>query len=136
MRIQSECGLKMRALNTINECLFQPGINRDRFDQPWLGFILGDEIGAESAADLFGKFVGIFGDWGKVRNGFENEWEVSDGDAFAKQTLKDPLDDAKVYEIRKQFGDEGRIGFLNAIDEALYLLAAQDVMGDIFEGFR
>jgi hypothetical protein len=97
---------------------------------------LGNEIGAESAADLFGKLVGIFGDWGKVRNGFENEWEVSDGNAFAKQTLKDSLEDAKVYEIRQQFGDEGGIGFLNAVDEALYLLTSENVVGDIFEGFR
>ena len=73
MGVQGQCCLEVRALNAVDEGLFQSGVDCDRFDQTGFGFVLSDEIRAESSADLFGEFVGIFGDRGEVRNGFENE---------------------------------------------------------------
>jgi len=86
--------------------LLHAGIECDGFDLAGLGFVLGNEIGAEALADLLGEFVGVFGDGGVVGDGFEDEGEVFDGHALAEEVLEDALDDAEIDEVGEEFGDE------------------------------
>ena len=136
LRVECEGRLEMRALDACDEGLLKARIERNRFDEARLGFVLGDEIGAEALADLLGEFVGVFRDGGVISDGFENEREVFDRHAFAEEVLENALDDAEVDEIGEEFGDERGVGFLHAVHEALDLLAAQDQVGALFEGFR
>ena len=125
----------MRALDAGDEGLLEAGIERDGFDEAGFGLVLGDEIGAQALADLLGEFVGVFRNGGVIGDRFENEGEVFDRHAFAEEVLENALDDAEVDEIGEEFGDERGVGFLHAVDEALNLLAAQDQVSALFEGF-
>ena len=133
--VEGEGGFEVGALDAGDEVLLEAGVEGDGFDEAGFGFVLGDEVGAEAAADLFGEFVRVFRDRGVVGDGLEDEREVFDRHAFAEEVLEDALDDAEVDEIGEEFGDEGGVGFLDAVDEALDLLAAEDEVGDLFEGF-
>ena len=111
-------------------------IDGDALDETGLGFVLADEVGAEAAADLLGEFIRVFCDRGIVCERLQNERQVFDRHAFAEEVLQDALDDAEVDQVGEEFGDEGGVGLLDAVDERLDFLAREDEVGDLFEGFR
>ena len=58
MGVQGQGRLEVGSLNAIDESLLQSGIYRDRFNQAGFGFVLSDEIGAESSASrMSGRFL-------------------------------------------------------------------------------
>ena len=100
--VEGERGLEMGTLDAGDEGLLEARVEGDGFDEAGLGFVLGDEIGAEAFADLLGEFVGIFGDGGVVGEGLEDGLEVADRHAFPQEGLEDLLEIARLFSYHQK----------------------------------
>jgi len=100
-RIEHKSNISLGPFDVGGEQLIQTGLQCEGVHDSLFGFVLGDKIHTKPASDLFRKFIRVLGERREIRNRFEYDIEVSDGNALFEKVFEHSLDQSHGHQIRK-----------------------------------